>query len=217
MKRIVIIDDHPMVRKGMRGLIEEERDLQLVGEAADMATGLSLIEKHSSDLAIVDLSLSGGSGFDLIRQIKLRFLGTSSLVVSMYDERLHAERALTAGARGYVNKCLAAEALVDAIRTVLQGKIYLSVEMKDLLMNGRAEPVGRLFEQGVSQLSNRELTVFELIGEGLKTSEIARHLSLSVKTIESHQYNIKVKLGVQSARQLDRRAMLWHMEQGVPH
>ncbi len=211
MKRILIVDDHPLVRAGFAQLIGDCPDLEVCCEAADMAEALRQIDIDPPDLAIIDLSLSGGSGLDLIEHIKSRNLDILMLVASMHDETLYAERVLAAGARGYINKQEAQESIVRAIRQVLSGKVYLSEAMTDRMLNGMVDT--RVDKRDIDSLSNRELQVFELIGEGLPVSQIANQLNLSIKTIETHQANIKKKLSLNSAHELNQRAIRWVMDQ----
>jgi DNA-binding NarL/FixJ family response regulator len=211
MTRILIVDDHPLVRAGFAQLIGDCPDLEVCGEAADMAEALRKIEESSPQLAIIDLSLAGGSGLDLIERIKSRNKEILMLVASMHDETLYAERVLAAGARGYINKQEAQESIIRAIRQVLGGKVYLSEAMTERLLNGMVDAPAE--KRDIDSLSNRELQVFELIGEGVSSSQIATQLNLSVKTIETHQANIKKKLGLGSAHELNQRAIRWIMDQ----
>jgi DNA-binding NarL/FixJ family response regulator len=211
MPRILIVDDHPLVRTGFAQLIGDCPDLEVCCEAADMAEALRLIDNSSPDLAIIDLSLAGGSGLDLIERIKSRNPDILMLVASMHDETLYAERVLAAGARGYINKQEAQENIIRAIRQVLAGKVYLSEAMTERLLNGLVDV--RDEKRDIERLSNRELQVFELIGQGVPVSQIASQLNLSIKTIETHQANIKKKLGLGSAHELNQRAIRWVMEQ----
>ena len=211
MPRILIVDDHPLVRTGFAQLIGDCPDLEVCCEAADMAEALRLIDNSSPDLAIIDLSLAGGSGLDLIERIKSRNPDILMLVASMHDETLYAERVLAAGARGYINKQEAQENIIRAIRQVLAGKVYLSEAMTERLLNGLVDV--RDEKRDIERLSNRELQVFELIGQGVPVSQIANQLNLSIKTIETHQANIKKKLGLGSAHELNQRAIRWVMEQ----
>ena len=208
MPRILIVDDHPLVRTGFAQLIGDCPDLEVCGEAADMAEALRLIDSDCPDLAIIDLSLAGGSGLDLIERIKSRNLDILMLVASMHDETLYAERVL---ARGYINKQEAQESIIRAIRQVLAGKVYVSEAMTERLLSGLVDV--RDEKRDIERLSNRELQVFELIGEGVPVSQIASQLNLSIKTIETHQANIKKKLGLGSAHELNQRAIRWVMDQ----
>ena len=211
MPRILIVDDHPLVRTGFAQLIGDCPDLEVCGEAADMAEALRLIDNDCPDLAIIDLSLAGGSGLDLIEHIKSRNQDILMLVASMHDETLYAERVLAAGARGYINKQEAQESIIRAIRQVLGGKVYLSEAMTERMLSGLVDV--RDEKRDIERLSNRELQVFELIGQGVAVSQIASQLNLSIKTIETHQAHIKKKLGLGSAHELNQRAIRWVMDQ----
>ena len=211
MTRILIVDDHPLVRTGFAQLIGDCPDLEVCGEAGDMAEALRQIDVTGPDLAIIDLSLAGGSGLDLIERIKSRNKDILMLVASMHDETLYAERVLAAGARGYINKQEAQDSIIRAIRQVLSGKVYLSQQMTDRLLSGMVDANGE--KRDIDSLSNRELQVFELIGEGVSSSQIAEQLNLSIKTIETHQAHIKKKLGLGSAHELNQRAIRWAMDQ----
>jgi len=213
MTRILIVDDHPLVRSGFAQLIGDCPDLEVCGEAADMAEALKQIDTTRPDLAIIDLSLAGGSGLDLIERVRARNKDILMLVASMHDETLYAERVLAAGARGYINKQEAQDSIIRAIRQVLGGKVYLSQNMTDRLLNGMVDANGE--KRDIDSLSNRELQVFELIGEGVPSGQIAQQLNLSIKTIETHQAHIKKKLGLGSAHELNQRAIRWIMEQEV--
>lgn len=211
--RILIVDDHPMVRAGLQSLIGSEPDLDVCGEAEDVAGALSLTERERPDLVIIDLSLADGSGLDLVSRIKHRDPDIKMLVASMYDESLYAERALSAGALGYINKQEAPTKMIEAIRRVLDNRIYLSEFMSEHLLHSMVNSrKGTEFLSTVELLSNRELAVFDLIGKGVASGEIARQLNLSIKTIETHQASIKRKLGLKSAMELNRKAMLWYLE-----
>lgn len=212
MTRILIVDDHPLVRTGFAQLIGDTHDLEVCGEAADMATALKLIERVKPDLAIIDLSLASGSGLDLIEHIKSRNINLMMLVASMHEESLYAERVLAAGARGYINKQEAPEKIIQAIRQVLNGKVYLSEHMTERVLSSMVE--GKDEKRDIDTLSNRELQVFEMIGHGVPTGKIAKQLNLSIKTIETYQAHIKKKLGLSSSHKLTHRAIRWVLEQG---
>lgn len=213
MTKILIVDDHPLVRTGFAQLIGDCPDLEVCGEAGDMAEAMQQIEEVQPDLAIIDLSLAGGSGLDLIERIKARHKNVLMLVASMHDETLYAERVLTAGARGYINKQEAQDRIIQAIRTVLGGKVYLSRAMTERLLSGMVDADAD--KRDIDNLSNRELQVFELIGQGVPAGQIAKQLNLSVKTIETHQAHIKKKLGLSSAHELTQRAIRWVMDQEI--
>ena len=211
MPRILIVDDHPLVRAGLAQLIGDCPDLEVCAEAADMAEALKQIDSTNPDLAIIDLSLAGGSGLDLIEHIKSRNRNILMLVASMHDEMLYAERVLAAGARGYINKQEAQESIIRAIRQVLSGKVYLSEAMTERMLSGMVDAGPE--KRAIDSLSNRELQVFELIGQGVPSGQIASQLNLSIKTIETHQAHIKQKLGLGSAHELNQRAIRWKMDQ----
>jgi PAS domain S-box-containing protein len=208
---ILIVDDHPLVRTGFAQLIGDCIDLEVSGEASDIKSALHQIDQNSPDLAIIDLSLAEGSGLDLIERVKARSPDILMLVASIHDELLYAERLLTAGAKGYINKQEAQDKIILAIRQVLSGKVYLSEKMTERLLSGIAS--GRTQKRDVETLTNRELQVFELIGHGASTSQMAEQLKLSVKTIESHQANIKRKLDLETGHALIHRAIRWVVEQ----
>jgi DNA-binding NarL/FixJ family response regulator len=211
MPKILIVDDHPLVRAGLAQLIGDCPDLEVCAEAADMAEALKQIDSTNPDLAIIDLSLAGGSGLDLIEHIKSRNRNILMLVASMHDEMLYAERVLAAGARGYINKQEAQESIIRAIRQVLGGKVYLSEAMTERMLSGMVDAGPE--KRDIDSLSNRELQVFELIGQGVPSGQIASQLNLSIKTIETHQAHIKKKLGLDSAHELNQRAIRWTMDQ----
>ncbi len=213
MANIMIVDDHPLVRAGFTQLIGDTHDLEVCCEASTMSEALELATKFNPDLAVIDLSLAGGSGLDLIERLKARDGDIRMLVASMHDETLYAERVLAAGARGYINKQEAQDKIILAIRQVLDGKIYLSERMTERLISSMVN--GNPEKRDLDSLSNRELQVFEMIGEGVSTSKMAEHLNLSVKTIETHQAHIKKKLGLSSAHELTHRAIRWILEQGT--
>ncbi len=211
MAKILIVDDHPLVRAGIAQLISDCPDLEVCGEAANMADALRQIDSNPPDLAIIDLSLAGGSGLDLIEHIKSRNLDILMLVASMHDETLYAERVLAAGARGYINKQEAQDSIIRAVRQLLSGKVYLSEAMTDRMLSGMVDT--RADKRDIESLSNRELQVFELIGQGVPSGQIANQLNLSIKTIETHQANIKKKLRLNSAHELNQRAIRWVMSE----
>jgi DNA-binding NarL/FixJ family response regulator len=209
--RIFLVDDHPIVRRGLSELISHEPDLTVCGEADDAPGALRQAADTNPDLMVIDISLKSGSGIELIKQIKAGNPAIRMLVVSMHDETLYAERAIRAGASGYINKDEAAESLINALRQVLAGKVYLSRRMTDTLVQqamGRKQPAGPPMEA----LSDRELEVFELIGQGLTTRRVAEKLHLSVKTIDTYRSNIKDKLNLTNSTELTRFAVQWVLE-----
>jgi len=214
MKRVLIVDDHPLVRSGFAQLISDEDDLAVCGETDNEAEAIQLVASMAPDLVIIDLSLSAGSGMTLIERIRSHHGDIPMLVVSMHDESLYAERVLSAGALGYLNKQAAAGNIIRAIRRVLDGKVYLSEELTGRMLDGLAGVSHAAGQSPLQRLSNRELEVFELIGGGMTTGKIADHLKLSTKTIETHRENIKKKLALESGQELTRRAMHWLMDKG---
>ncbi len=207
--RIMIVDDHPILRKGLAMVINQEPDLTVSAEAPDASTALDMMESHKPDLVMVDLSLPGIDGIELIKTMKIRYKDLPALVVSMHDESIFAERALRAGARGYIMKQEAVEKVLVAIRKVLNGEIFVSdkitTKMLETLVSSDAKPVS----SPLDLLSNRELTVFRMIGQGFKTSQIAEELHLSVKTIESYRSHIKEKLKLDTGTDLMKYAIQW--------
>ncbi len=209
MKKIIIVDDHPLMRKGLALSLDSETDLKVVGQAADAEEGLTMLEELTPDVAIVDISLPGMSGLELIKHIQAMHPEVRSLVVSRHDEALYAERAIRAGARGYVMKLEAGDEIVKAVRRVLAGGIYVSEEINERLLMGLAAGRDELAQSPLEVLSDRELEVFELSGRGLVTREIAERLHLSVKTVESYRARIKDKLNLKTAAELMQHAVQW--------
>jgi DNA-binding NarL/FixJ family response regulator len=207
-KRIVVVDDHPLFRKGLEQLINSSDDaFNVCGEAGDAAEGMSAIRRLKPDLVIVDLSLPGANGIELIKNIRAEFQKLPVLILSMHDESLYALRALRAGAQGYVMKQEALENVVNAIREVLAGRPYLSHEMSAKLITNFAS--GNNQANPTDKLSDRELEILELIGKGRDVREIAQALHISAKTVETHRAHIKEKLNLKNARQVTRFAVQW--------
>ena len=207
--RILLVDDHPLFRQGVADVLKRCLNCQVCGEADDAPHAMAAIKATKPDMAIVDMSLGQTSGLDLIEQIKVHHPKLPVLVLSMHDETLYAERALRAGARGYVMKGKPAQDIMTAIRRVLAGEIYLSDSMSRRLLEGIASGTSGATRSILQTLSNRELEVFELIGQGHGTRDIAGMLHLSVKTIETNRENIKRKLHLSNAIELHQRAFLW--------
>ena len=208
-KRILVVDDHPIVRRGLAELITQQAGLVVSGQAEDAHQAMAAIKEQEPDMVIVDVSLKQTSGLELIKDIKTRYPGMPVLTLSMHDESLYAERALRAGARGYIMKQQATEELITAIRKVLDGQIYVSdtvaAKMVGKLVSGRPD-VGA---SAIDRLSDRELEVFRLIGEGHGTRQIAEKLHLSVKTIETYRAHIKEKLNLADSAELLQYAIQW--------
>ena len=208
--RIVIVDDHELMREALKGMIDREDDLEVCGEAADEATAIGVVTEHEPDLAVIDLSLDEGSGLDLIKQLKASHPQLRMIVLSMHDEKLYAERAMVAGAMGFVNKKDPAGTIIEAIRRVQKDQMHLSSPMLERLARQRL--CGGSKKAGLESLSNRELEVFELISQGLSTREIADRLYLSAKTVDTYRQRIKHKLNLDNASALVHHAMQWRMD-----
>lgn len=207
---VIIVDDHPLFSRGLAQLIETQKDYKVIGMAKNRNEALSLLDKDTPDLAIVDLNLGQEDGLELIKDILIIHPHTKILVLSMHDERFYAERALKAGAKGYIMKAEAETQVINAIKTVTNGEIYLSDEEKKRikeLSRGSSE-TGNKFDT-ITTLSDRQLQIFTLIGKGLGTVEIASKLNLSIKTIDTHKENIKAKLHCASSAELRQMAIEW--------
>ncbi|MEX1027681.1 MAG: response regulator transcription factor [Candidatus Paceibacterota bacterium] len=211
---ILIVDDHPMMRDGLATQISNEPDLAVCGEADDVAAALRLVDELNPDLVIIDISLKTGHGIDLIKRIRERHPKMKMLVNSMYDESVYAERSLQAGALGYLSKQTARETLIDAIRAVLSGKIYLSPEMTDRIVRSRVSGMIEPGKSPIESLSNRELEVLTLIGQGNTSGTIAKQLHLSVHTIDTYREKLKIKLNLANGAELNRYAAQWVLENG---
>lgn len=208
--RVLIVDDHPVVRVGFKTLVNREPDLVVCGEAGGVDETLALVRELAPEVVVVDLSLPDGAGLDLIRRLHAHYPEMHLLACSMHDEALWAPRVLKAGARGFIGKQEASHHVVEAIRTVLADDIYLSAAMTQQMLQGAHQAqLG-----SVEDLTDRELEVFTLIGQGLKTSQIAERLHLSVKTVDSHREKIKRKLNLASGSELARHAAQWTLEHG---
>ncbi len=211
--RVLIVDDHPAVREGLALRISRQADLEVCGEAADVADAVRLVSSTHPDVAVIDISLKTGDGIDLIKRIKARDASVRMLVWSMHSEALYAERALRAGAMGYINKEHATDRIIEAIRRVLDGRVYLSEHIADRLLHRAVGRASQSVEgEPVESLSDRELEVFQLIGQGLDTHQIAERMRLSPKTVETYRSRIKEKLNLLRGAELMQRAVQWSME-----
>lgn len=211
---ILIVDDHPIVRQGIGLLINQQSDLAVWGEAGSADDALALLEcpGNGASLAIVDLSLGDVSGLDLLKTLRSRFPHLPVLIMSMHDESLYAERALRAGARGYIMKQEATEKILAAVRHIMTGGIYVSDRVQARILENLAEGRAEAGEYPLGVLSARELEVLRLVGRGYSTSEIARDMNRSVKTIEAHRANIKEKLHLKNSAEMVRFAIQWAEE-----
>lgn len=209
--RIVIVDDHQMFREQLAHLIDRENDMMVCGQADNVAGGLETIRRLAPDLAIVDITLKGASGLELLKDLRAHEIDVPALVLSMHDESLYAERALRAGARGYITKNEASAKVMIAVRQVLQGELYLGAQhmsrMVDKLVTDK-KPAGR----AIDRLTDRELEVFELIGRGQTTREIGARLNLGLTTVDTYRARIKEKLDLENAARLHAEASRWVQE-----
>jgi DNA-binding NarL/FixJ family response regulator len=214
-KRIVIVDDHPLFRKGLEQLIHSDGAFAVCGEAGNAAEAMEVIRELDPDLAIVDLTLPGANGIELIKNIRAEFSKLPILVLSMHDESLYALRALRAGAEGYVMKHEAMANVIQAIHEVFSGRPYLSPAMASQIITKFAQGPSQGEVDATERLSDRELEILELIGKGNEVPQIAKTLHLSPKTVETHRAHIKEKLNLANARQVARFAVQWVSARGI--
>jgi DNA-binding NarL/FixJ family response regulator len=212
-KRILVVDDHPIVRQGLALLINREPDLVVCGEAEEAMGAMHVLASANPDVLIVDISLNGPDGLDLLKTIRTTHPTLPVLILSMHDESIYAERALRAGANGYIMKQEATEKVLVAVRRILSGEIYVSDRIANKMLKHYITGSGTLRNSSIADLSDRELEVFRLIGEGHGTRQIAEELHLSIKTVESYQAHIKEKLSLRTARELMQRALQWNMNE----
>jgi len=213
--KVFIVDDHPATRDGLACRLALEPDLETCGEAADLADALRDVTEKQPDVAVIDLGLRRGDGLDLVTRLKARGCQTKMLVWSWRSETLYAERALRAGAAGYIGKDEATSTIVDAIRHVLAGDVYLSPHMMGVIVRRNVTGFDRdVTPDSLDDLSNRELEVFRLTGQGLDTAQVAEQLHVSPKTVETYKARIKEKLGLDSGGEMLFRAMRWVIENG---
>jgi len=213
--RILIVDDHPLFREGMQQMIDRNASLKVCGEAASPAAAMKAVAELEPDLVLVDISLEGGDGIDLIKNLKDKYENLPILVISMHNESLYAERALRAGALGYVMKNEAARTVKAAILKVLGGDIFLSEKMSASVLSRMMHGKNELPVSPVEQLSDRELQVFQMLGEGKTSRQIAEELDLTIPTIHSFRMRIKEKLKCQNATELVLRANQWVFERAL--
>ena len=214
-RRILIVDDHPMMRQGLGQLIGAEPDLAVCGEAENAGLALEAVGTLKPDLVLADISLPGKNGLELVKDFQVIQPGLPVLVISMHDESLYAERVLRAGGRGYIMKQEGGRKLMLAIRQVLSGKIYVSEKMSEEILETLSGHRAGTESSPLEKLTDREFEVFQLLGQGNGTRKVAEKLHLSVKTVEAHRANIKVKLKLNSAVELVRFAVRWTESQGV--
>jgi DNA-binding NarL/FixJ family response regulator len=213
--KILIVDDHPIFRMGMKELINQEEDFTVCAVAEDIRGARRALAEEAPDMAIVDVALAEENGLDLVKEISAARKEFPMLVLSMHDESVWAERAIRAGARGYIMKKEASESVITALRNMREGQIHVSSNMMSLLLNKLQEDPDRQSTATEENLTDRELEVFRLIGAGLSTREIAEQMVLGVKTIGTYRDRIKQKLGLKNAAELTRRAVLWTNNQNI--
>ncbi len=212
--QVVLIDDHPMFREHMGALINRDLDMEVCGEADNVKDALKLIIEKKPDIAIVDITLTGSSGLELLKDLKAQDISVPVLVLSMHDEELYAERALRAGARGYITKREASTEVVSALRKVMAGEVYVSKQMTSRLLERIAAKPAAAARDGVERLADRELEVFQMLGRGKSTREIAAELHLGETTVDTYRARIKEKLGLKGSTELYLRASQWVRENG---
>src|SRR5580704_11901 len=212
-KRILVVDDHPIVRQGLSLLLNREPDLVVCGEAEEATGAMHVLASARPDVLIVDISLTGPDGLDLLKNIRITHPALPVLILSMHEESIYAERALRAGANGYIMKQEATEKVLVAVRRILSGEIYVSDHIANKMLKHYITGSGTLRNSSIADLSDRELEVFRLIGEGHGTRQISEELHLSIKTVESYQAHIKEKLSLRSARELMQHAIQLSMNE----
>jgi DNA-binding NarL/FixJ family response regulator len=213
--RIFIVDDHPIVREGLALMMNREPDMMVCGEAEEAGSALQAMPAARPDFLILDISLAGPDGLDLLKSVRARYPSLPVLMLSMHDESIYAERALRAGANGYIMKQEATEKVLVAIRQILTLKVYVSDRIANRMLQQYIKGSVNETQSPIAELSDRELEVFRLIGEGHGTRKIAEELHLSVKTVESYQAHIKEKLSLKNGRELVQRAIQWTISENV--
>lgn len=213
--RVFIVDDHPVTRQGLAALINREHNLVVCGEADSAPVAIDLIQKLTPDIALVDVTLKTTSGIELMKHLRALLPDLPVLMMSMHDESLFAERALRAGAKGYIMKLEAPAAILAAIRRTLSGELYLSEKMKEKMLHRLVKTGGAEVVYSIDTLSDREMEVFQLIGNGYGTRQIATRLNLSVKTIDSYREHLKLKLRLDGGTELVRHAIQWVKSEGI--
>ncbi len=211
--KVLVVDDHPIVRQGLMLLINRESDLTVCGEAEDAHTAMHALSATRPDILVVDISLNGPDGLDLLKDIRSRHPDLPVLILSMHDESIYAERALRAGAQGYIMKEEATEKVLVALRRILSQEIYVSERIANRMLHRYIGNPSTSRPSSIADLTDRELEVFRLIGEGHSTRRIAEELHISVKTVESYQSHIKEKMSLRSARELVQHAIQWSFSQ----
>jgi DNA-binding NarL/FixJ family response regulator len=214
-RTVFIVDDHPLLRQGLALLINRENDLTVCGEAEEAQAAMHAISQHQPDILIVDISLNGPDGLDLLKNIRNSYPSLPVLILSMHDEATYAQRALRARANGYIMKQEATEKVLVAVRRILNGEVYLSDRIANKMLRQYIGGASAALQSRLSALSDRELEVFRSIGEGRSTRQIADELHLSVKTVETYQAHLKEKLALRSGRELIQHAIQWKVNEGA--
>lgn len=214
--RVLVADDHPAIRNAVRGTIETKNAMEVCGETSSSEGALRLVDEQTPDVAIVDISLDDGHGLDLIQNVQSHHPDVASVVFSKYDERVYAERAIRAGALGYVMKGKPTQNIVDAVQRVHDGELYLSDPMASRLLNMVATSDSPEPTSGLDELTDREMAVFQMLGQGYPLHEITDRLCLARKTIETYRRRAKEKLGFDTVSELLRHAVKWTYRQGSP-
>jgi DNA-binding NarL/FixJ family response regulator len=206
---VLVVDDHPLLRQGLALLINQQQDMRVCGEAEEAHAAMIAISQLRPDIVILDISLNGPDGLELLKNLRVTDPDLPVLILSMHDEAIYAERALRARANGYIMKQEATEKVLIAVRRILNGEVYLSDRMSNKMLQQYIGGTPSMIQSRIASLSDRELEVFRLIGEGRATREIAEELHLSVKTVETYQAHIKEKLALRSGRELIQHAIQW--------
>lgn len=212
-KTVLVVDDHPLFRAGVVGLVQQEPDLMVSAEVDNAARALEAIERGQPDIVLMDMGLPDKSGLELLKDVRAMYPDLRVLVISMHDETLYAERVIRAGGRGYIMKQEGAEKILEAIRKVLGGGIYVSENIASLIVDSLAEKRAKGAEASVARLSDREFEILRLIGRGIEAHDIARQLHLSIKTVDTHRGRIKEKLRLKNGTELIHYAVRWLGEQ----
>jgi DNA-binding NarL/FixJ family response regulator len=213
--RVMLVDDHPLMRQGMKTLIEQHKRFEVCGEADNAPRALELVAKLQPDLAVVDISLQSTNGIELTKGLRGLCPTMQVLIISMHDENVYAERALRAGAMGYVMKHEAGDKIIAAMEQILEGEVHLSDRVKSRMLHRFVQHRADVLISPMEKLSDREMEVFQLLGNGYGTREIANLLNLSVKTIDSYREHLKEKLGLPTGNDLVRHAIQWTKSQSI--
>jgi len=213
--KVFIVDDHPIVRQGLIQLINQESDFVICGDVGDISSAMKDIAKKRPDIVLIDIALGQANGIRLIEDIAREFPEILMIALSMHDESVYGERCLKAGARGYLMKQEEPENVITALKKVISGEVYISENLRDMFLNKFINKKGQTPNTSISSLSNRELEVFQLFGQGLKTQQIASELNLSVKTIETHVEHIKRKMNFNNLHELTTHAIRWAVSQNI--